>query len=246
MSSGTGIESSVRLQPSIALTATDDPGLTDHTVRRIIVQHNELQVKTVRCRGQKPTLKPTKELVNEHLLYLRQADSNTSVMNEVNLLEAAYSASIKRLNTLAKLSISDLKIGSHHTGGVLIGKNLVDASNGATRRTIIQDSCGDAIRLHLCNYGPKGPHDPRLILKDTIIAIKDPYYIFITKDKAAVKVDHPSNLIVLPAFGHHVPSIWKKDLSADPTEMNAIADSFDNEVPKDSRTIGRLYDLFDW
>lgn len=109
------------------------------------------------------------------------------------------------LSSLETISLRDLKLDIHHRGRALILRTFCEPKRMASIMTAVEDKNGDVDRVALYNF-PINKSIDRILPKNTILAIKEPYYTSSMDGGVLVRIDHPSDLIQLRSDSSSIPS----------------------------------------
>lgn len=153
----------------------------------------------------------------------RQAQDPESLKQHYFLCDP-YPPSTKNVSELISISISELKLDTHHRGRVLFTRTIDTALRVAAVHSIVQDELGTAERLALYNTDVAiGAEE--LLPEDAILAIKEPYYIANANGSYSLRVDHPSDLVQLSLLDTQVP----RGVCADLIKVDKSALDWKNE-----------------
>jgi len=180
----------------------------------------ELLEKTRSEKGQIPKSRPTREALLQdhewHLRFLREG-----VLQPRNfILPSPYTPSRSSPSQARKTHIKDLRIDSRDPEDVILLRTLTDPYVYSSSITIVEDEHGDAARLSICNL-EDNMTDP-VIAKGLILAVKQPSWSVAPECGFHIRVDHPSDLIVVKPSSELVPTAWRKTLEID--GMKTVAD----------------------
>ncbi|KAK4242837.1 hypothetical protein C8A03DRAFT_39789 [Achaetomium macrosporum] len=110
-----------------------------------------------------------------------------------------YPPCVAPLQDLQPMELSDLRMETHHRGYRLTVKRASPVVNLAARSwTMVQDEAGEEIeRLELCLH--KKRHGKELLESaDSVFIIKEPYFTLTDDGEPTIRIDHPSDLVVVP------------------------------------------------
>jgi hypothetical protein len=82
--------------------------------------------------------------------------------------------------------------------------------------TVAEDEAGNVARLTLCNLEDT-VLEP-IFPEDTVLVVKEPMWSRLVDGGYHIRVDHPSDILVLKADEELVPEVWKKKLELDLTK----------------------------
>jgi len=122
-------------------------------------------------------------------------------------MSSAYPPSTSTIAELIQIDISMLRLETHHRGKVLIVRTFVEPIHIQAFQNALEDEFGAVDRLALYNESPVIP-PARVFAKGTVLAIKEPYYKGSADGGYIIRVDHPSNLVVLRPGHHLIPLVF--------------------------------------
>jgi tetratricopeptide (TPR) repeat protein len=107
-----------------------------------------------------------------------------------------YLPCTKELSELQAMSLADLRMETHHRGHVLTVRRVspVVALKASSWAAVKGDSTDDVERLELFLHKSKFGHE--LLELGSVFLIKEPYYTLNNQGEAAIRVDHPSDLVI--------------------------------------------------
>lgn len=109
------------------------------------------------------------------------------------------------LSSLKTITLRELKLNVHHRGCAIILKTFCEPRRIASIMSAVEDENGDVDRVALYNFPINKPID-RILPKNKIVAIKEPYYTSTIDGGVLIRIDHPSDLIPLRADSSSIPS----------------------------------------
>ncbi|KAI7775561.1 hypothetical protein LA080_006572 [Diaporthe eres] len=121
----------------------------------------------------------------------------------------AYPPSIEPMSSLTPILLHDLKIEIHHRGRLLIVKTFCEPIRISSIQNAIEDVRGAVDRLSVYNLPSTSPMD-RVLPKGAIVAVKEPYFKATADGSVMVRVDHPSDIVLLEPHDSLVPSQWRR------------------------------------
>ncbi|OCL07988.1 hypothetical protein AOQ84DRAFT_389153 [Glonium stellatum] len=192
--------------------------IQDGSSSEALVQLLERQIQGLQAakarKNQRPKLKPSKEaLINNHyqssLQTLMRADGRFE--SRQSFIPEAYPPATAPLCDLKEILLNQLRLEIYHVGRVLFAKLIVEPTRWTGITTLIEDSNGDVERLQI--YNQSNDIDAGLILPcGRVVAIKDPYYKTSADGGYSVRVDHPSDILLLPPTSEFVPPSLGADI----------------------------------
>ena len=121
--------------------------------------------------------------------------------------------------------MEDLQAETHHRGCVLILRLIGHAVKISAFANAVEDEFGDVDRIAVYNSNDALPASS-VLPRQSIIAIKEPYYKVSADGECVVRVDHPSDLLHIESDNIMIPGIWR---SLAPTK-SAIAYKIDGNA----------------
>jgi hypothetical protein len=115
----------------------------------------------------------------------------------------------------------NLSTRSRKQGEFMFVRSIVDPYVFSSSITIVEDENGDVARLTVCNIDDLWI-DP-VIDKGAILAIKQPCWSVVSHGGYHIRVDHPSDLILLDPASDMIPSAWK---SAERIDSTSTAEEY--------------------
>ncbi|KAF2482043.1 hypothetical protein BDY17DRAFT_325539 [Neohortaea acidophila] len=167
-------------------------------------------------KGQKRRNKPTRldlELNHQVFRGLRQ---ESQIRRYRSYHE--YPPSTTPMASLQPISISDLRLETHHCGRVLFVHTFGNPVLCMAIRNIVEDVNGDVEQLAVYNT-PKTATLKHVLPGNCVFAIKEPFYEASEDGLYAIRVDHPSDLVQLQVTDalfpqKFLPQITEPDKSA--------------------------------
>lgn len=145
----------------------------------------------------------TQSLIDQMMALLNRYPMRTTFIGE------AYPPSIEPISSLTPILLRDLKLEIHHRGRVLIVKTFCEPIRVSSFQNAVEDVQGDVDRLSVYNLPPASPID-KVLPKGTIVAVKEPYFKATADGGVMVRVDHPSDFVLLEPRDSLVPSEWRR------------------------------------
>ncbi|KAF2842387.1 hypothetical protein M501DRAFT_1043300 [Patellaria atrata CBS 101060] len=164
--------------------------------------------------GQKPPNKPSREeILSSHATNCKAlAESPEAYVIRQYFLPKAYPPStvpLKELEPVKQLiHVGDLTLETHHRGKVVFGKVISSPYRSTGVIVVIEDEEGDVEKLSIYNRD-----DTTLdcfIAENDFIAIKEPFYKYNGDEDYAIRVDHPSDLLILEEGSSFIPEKLRK------------------------------------
>ncbi|KAJ3157087.1 hypothetical protein HDU89_002497 [Geranomyces variabilis] len=130
---------------------------------------------------------------------------------QTTIIGEMYPASRKPAQDLTPVSLRDLKLETQHQGRVLIVKTVCEASRLTGVQTVVVDENGAAERLGVYNF-PATVAATEICPENAVFAIKEPYLKQSADGGVTIRVDHPSDLVVLDKDSPLIPLQWKSEI----------------------------------
>ncbi|KAK4543021.1 hypothetical protein LTR36_006019 [Oleoguttula mirabilis] len=122
-----------------------------------------------------------------------------------HFISHAYPPSTTPVSELEAITISDLRLETHHRGRVLFVRTFGHPIRLSSVQNVIEDEHGDVDKLAVYNVDPT--LDPeKLLPKGAIFAIKEPFYKTTADGGVSLRVDHPSDIIRLQPLDSNIPA----------------------------------------
>lgn len=175
----------------------------------------ELWERSEKETGEIPGREPSRdELLKQHERHLQFLKSGP-LPPRTFVLPFPYPPSPVAVLNATWIQITDLKIGSRKPEEFLLVRSIVDPYVYSSSITVVEDERGGVARLTVYNLEDLWI-DP-VITKEAVIAIKQPCWSPVSNGGYHIRVDHPSDLVLLDPTSKLVPLIWK------PTEKVEMA-----------------------
>ena len=117
---------------------------------------------------------------------------------------AARVRSCASLDALSPVAIRDLRSGAIHSGRVLRARTATVAAKSTAVMCVLEDARGDVVPFALHNALPPEATSRdarRAFPRGSQVAVKEPYYKLSNAGTLTVRVDDPSNVVVLSRPG---------------------------------------------
>lgn len=124
---------------------------------------------------------------------------------------SAYPPCIHAAKELDPIAISQMKIETHHRGERVIVRVLIPPIRDVALITLVEDEEGTSTRLYLL-FQPSETAVPaeRILRLGGCYLIKEPFFTADSNGYGSLRVDHPSDMILLPLDHEPIPAEWKK------------------------------------
>ncbi|KAJ9487408.1 hypothetical protein VN97_g5901 [Penicillium thymicola] len=113
--------------------------------------------------------------------------------------------------------LKDLLLGTHHRGSYFLVRSITQAEKMTAARAIVEDEKEDAISLQMLHERLRC-HDGS-VDKGQILLVKEPYLTLTSVGEYGVRVDHVSDILIIPLFDKMTPSAWRERLPEDKTSQ---------------------------
>lgn len=128
----------------------------------------------------------------------------------------AYPPCIQPIRSLEPILLQDLLLETHHRGKVLFLKTFCAPVCMTSIQNAVEDIAGDVDRLSIYNLPSRTPLD-KVLPQGAVVAIKEPFYKMTVDGGVTIRVDHPSDFILLETSDDLVPSEWRHQPQTQPT-----------------------------
>ncbi|KAG6358541.1 hypothetical protein INS49_012058 [Diaporthe citri] len=178
-------------------------------------QQKELLKKAKSRTGQKPTqaMRRSRAQLQEQFFAGSLNAKMMALMNQHHMrttfIGEAYPPSIEPISSLTSILLHDLKLETHHRGRVLIVKTFCEPIRISSIQNAVEDVQGSVDRLSVYNLPSASPMD-KVLPKGAIVAVKEPYFKATADGSVMVRVDHPSDFVLLEPHDSLVPPQWRK------------------------------------
>ena len=120
------------------------------------------------------------------------------------ILNHAYPPSITAVSQLNPITLQGLRHETHYVGRVLFARTIANAVRMTSVRTVIEDCNGEVDLLDIC-YADRNADPAYIFPKNTVFAIREPFYKINPTAICGIRIDHPSDLIQGPATRSLIP-----------------------------------------
>lgn len=124
---------------------------------------------------------------------------------------SAYPPCIQTAKELDPIAISQMENETHHRGERVIVRVLVPPIRDVGLLTLVEDEEGTSTKLYLL-FQPSEKLVPaeRILRLGGCYLIKEPFFTADSNGSSSLRVDHPSDIILLPLDHELIPVEWKK------------------------------------
>ncbi|KAH7401742.1 hypothetical protein DE146DRAFT_735078 [Phaeosphaeria sp. MPI-PUGE-AT-0046c] len=146
------------------------------------------------------------DLLREHERNLKLLTSG-AVGQRNFILPLPYPPAKIPLSSTQHTYIKDVKISSHDPNCVVVVRAITDPYVYSASITVVEDENGDVARLTVCNLEDSF-FDP-VLARESIMVVRQPCWTITPDGSYHIRVDHPSDLLLLDSSNKIVPSTWR-------------------------------------
>ncbi|KAL7971349.1 hypothetical protein HDV63DRAFT_416450 [Trichoderma sp. SZMC 28014] len=117
---------------------------------------------------------------------------------------AAYDPCTLPLSSLVPIHLRDLTLETQHRGRVLIVRAFCEPNSMVSIQNAVEDELGDVDRLAIYNLLPTTEANA-VLPQGAIVAVKEPYYKLTADGGPFVRVDHPTDFVLLKPGNSIIP-----------------------------------------
>lgn len=121
-----------------------------------------------------------------------------------------YPPCVVPLSNLAKTTIDDLVLETHHRGRYLLLRCVTPQDRMAAVMAIVEDENGDAILLQLYHQELADEVPEDILTEGLVLILKEPYLKCTADGGDGLRVDHVSDVEFLSSDDERIPDIWKR------------------------------------
>ena len=107
------------------------------------------------------------------------------------------------------MHLNDIRIDSRDRDDVLVLRTIASPYVWSATVTVTEDETGDVARLTVCNL-EDNVIDP-IITEGSILAIRQPCWTRLVDGGYHIRVDHPSDFVLLKRDDDTVPEAWRSE-----------------------------------
>lgn len=105
-------------------------------------------------------------------------------------------------------NLTDLIVESHHIGRVIFVKTFAEPARIEAIVNAVEDAAGNVDRLALFHMSQRvSPEE--VLPRGTVLAIKEPWFRRAQDGGVVIRVDHPSNAMIVDTTNPLVPAAWR-------------------------------------
>ncbi|KAK6003965.1 hypothetical protein QM012_008815 [Aureobasidium pullulans] len=112
------------------------------------------------------------------------------------------------LAQLKKIFLKDLKSETHHRGSFLLLRVFCQPFRGSAVMAAVEDETGDVDRVALY-HTKEALRAFEVVPEGTVVTVKEPFYHMEEDGRYVVRVDHPSDMVVLDQHHEQCPEQWQ-------------------------------------
>lgn len=132
----------------------------------------------------------------------------TGPRSRLSFVPRPYPPCVVPLSELHKTMIDDLLLETHHRGTYLLVRSLMSQGREAAVKAVVEDEDGEVVVVHLHHQADDGGEP--VVLEGTVMILKEPFLKVMMDGSPALRVDHPSDVVFLPADDRRVPAAWRR------------------------------------
>ncbi|KAI0903186.1 hypothetical protein F4823DRAFT_629616 [Ustulina deusta] len=163
-------------------------------------------------------------------------------MLKTTQVPSAYTPSVRMMDDLAPMAISQMELQKHHRGKKVTLRVMTPPDTMNAIMAIVEDEEGTAVLLQLYHQ-PKPPEvDPQEILRpDMVLIVKEPFFKSAADGAYNLRVDHLSDVAWLQDTDLRIPPKWREKPSK--SEASAVIRGRGNVAVK-SKQWGKAEKLY--
>jgi hypothetical protein len=127
------------------------------------------------------------------------------------ILPPAYTPSCIPVSNAKKVRIEDLRVDIRDKNQVILLRAIADPYVHSASIAIVEDETGNVARLTICNL--EDSLDDSILVKDAVVAVKQPCFCRTANGEYHIRVDHPSDVVRLGLGTETIPDTWKDKLN---------------------------------
>ncbi|KAL2139671.1 hypothetical protein VTI28DRAFT_4871 [Corynascus sepedonium] len=178
--------------------------LTEQEVQRIRTTIKENAKKRSELRGNAREARGAKDAISQATGAALMADMGSMTMDKAKesipalAVGQPYPPCTKSVKELQPMKLAELTMETHHRGRQLSVKRASPVVTLTSRSwTMVQDEAGETERLELLLH--KTRHRKDILDSNSTFIIKEPYFTLTEEGEPTLRIDHPSDLVVLPS-----------------------------------------------
>ncbi|CAI7632337.1 unnamed protein product [Penicillium manginii] len=189
-------------------------------------------------KGQKATPSKSRNEIIAQFTLRRMINSGLSRRDETNIrssfLPSAYAPSTIPLTRLSKIMFRDLCLETHHRGQYILVRTVTPTDVMTAVMAIVEDEDGRVFMIQIYNQGEE--FSKFLDLPEgVVLVVKEPYVKVMADGDFGIRVDHISNIILIPGFDERIPLSWRARIISVEEDLPAFWKERGNEFFEQSR-----------
>lgn len=112
------------------------------------------------------------------------------------------------LAQLKKIFLKDLRYGTHHRGSFLLLRVFCQPYRRSAVMAAVEDETGDVDRVTLF-HTKEALRAFEVVPEGTVVTVKEPFYRMEEDGRYVLRVDHPSDMVVLDQHHKLRPEQWQ-------------------------------------
>ncbi|KAJ5781090.1 TPR domain protein [Penicillium paradoxum] len=181
------------------------PGLLQH-----LTEQRQALLDAQSKKGQHPSATKSRDEII--MQFMHQKMSNKPPVGshavQTSFLPPAYNPCLVSLRELKKLMIKDLTLETHHRASYVLLRAVTPTDIMAAIMAIVEDENGDVVLLTVYHHLAEHSLDS-LLCEGTILVVKEPYLKINADGGYGIRVDHFSDIMVIPEQKDLVPLAWR-------------------------------------
>lgn len=176
----------------------------------LLQQQKDLIHTAAERRGQTPTKRITRSELKYQYGPQQGIPSDENVYKQTNIGEA-YPPCTTPLTELKPITLRELRLETHHRGRVLVVRAFGHPVQFQAVQNAVEDEKRNVERLSV-QFADEGLEAEDVLPRDSVFAIKEPYYKMTVDGFPAIMVDHPSDILRLRENDKLVPDALQPSL----------------------------------
>jgi hypothetical protein len=162
--------------------------------------------------GQAPDPQSSRDvLLQDHETHLRMQIDGVLPLR-IFVLPLPYSPSKAAFSKMEHIHIENIRINSRDPDKTILFHTITEPYVHSSSITIVEDEHGNVARLTLCNL-EDSVADPLLPI-GSFLAVKQPCWSVLPTGGHHIRVDHPSDLVLLDTNEEVLPPAWRNTRSS--------------------------------
>lgn len=127
-----------------------------------------------------------------------------------------YPPCVAPFSELKKAMIGDLLLETHHRGTYVLVRSLTPQDRATAVMAIVEDEKGDVLMVQL--HHQVDDREP-LVREGTVMILKEPFLKVMLDGSYGLRVDHLSDVVLLPANDKQIPAAWRQKFDCSGTAL---------------------------